>query len=91
MSHTFHPPTIDAGLADGCPRCDEHAAHPLESLDSANLRQLWDRMIGLEYQDDDACRPRSENEGRAMRVLYDHAAFLRRIGWAVEQLWAVTF
>jgi hypothetical protein len=89
--HTRHAPSLAAGLADGCPRCAEHAEHPLESLDSAHLRALWERMVGFEYQDDHACLPRTENEARAMKVLHGHAKFLRCIGWSPEQLWAVTF
>lgn len=40
---TVHSPHQDShvhGLADGCPRCDEHANNPIPSLDSANLARL---------------------------------------------------
>lgn len=64
-AHTPHPDTHEYGLADGCPRCAEHAEHPFESLDAANLAVLVHRLaVGL--------GPRSENEARAMRALDDH-------------------
>ncbi len=64
-SHGPHPSTHMYGLADGCPRCAEHAEHPFESLDSENLRALISRL-NLDSP------PRSENEARAMRVLETH-------------------
>lgn len=57
--HTFHPDSHEHGLADDCPRCAEHAAHPRQSLDLANLRALSDRIIRQ-------LPPRSENEATAM-------------------------
>lgn len=59
-SHTFHPDSHEAGLADDCPRCTEHGEHPFDGLDDRNLMMLAHRVeADLE--------PRSENEGRAMR------------------------
>ena len=60
--HTFHPDSHEHGLADGCPRCEEHAAHPFESLDQRNLRVLIAR-------ERDGLPPRSENEARAMEIV----------------------
>lgn len=71
-SHSFHPDSHEHGLADGCPRCAEHAEHPFENLDSPNLRALWIRMAAELY-------PRSDNEARAMRVLEDHARHAERL------------
>lgn len=58
-THTFHPDTHVYGLADGCPRCDEHAQNPMVGLDSANLAALRHRLAH-------ALPARSENEARAM-------------------------
>jgi hypothetical protein len=60
--HTFHPDTHTHGLADGCPRCTEHAQHPEASLDDRNLAELRIRLkYGLEA--------RSSNESIAMTNL----------------------
>ena len=61
-THTLHPDSHSHGLADDCPRCAEHAEHPLDSLDLENQRNLLAR-INLEWA------PRSENEARAMANL----------------------
>ena len=61
-THGFHPDTHEHGLADDCPRCTEHAEHPLDSLDVENLRALLAR-INADYA------ARSENEARAMQNL----------------------
>ena len=58
-THTLHPPTHEHGLADDCPRCAEHAEHPLDSLDLENQRNLLQR-VNLDWP------ARSENEARAM-------------------------
>jgi hypothetical protein len=60
--HTFHPDTHAHGLADGCPRCNEHAAHPLSSLDEVNLTMLRIRI-------EEGLQARSENEAKAMDAL----------------------
>ena len=60
--HAFHPDVHVYGLVDGCPRCTEHAEHPLRSLDVLMLAELRRRVnLGLE--------PRSDNEARAMERL----------------------
>lgn len=38
--HSYHPDSHTAGLANDCPRCQEHAAHPERGLDSTNLARL---------------------------------------------------
>lgn len=60
--HSYHPDSHTHGLADGCPRCAEHAAHPAASLDGENLRALAERIA-------EGLVPRSENERRAMENL----------------------
>jgi hypothetical protein len=60
--HTYHPDSHTHGLADGCPRCAEHAADPHKSLDRANMRALLDRIA-------DSLGPRSEAERKAMNNL----------------------
>ena len=58
-AHVWHPDTHTHGLADGCPRCAEHAAHPELSLDAQNLAILRHRLAhGLPA--------RSANEAKAM-------------------------
>lgn len=68
-SHTFHPDTHTHGLADGCPRCDEHAERPEVGLDAENLWVLRDRMLR-------GVGPRSKNERRAMTnlAMFDQAS-----------------
>lgn len=43
--HSFHPDTHEHGLADDCPRCAEHAAHPIQSLDHENLRRIMELAL----------------------------------------------
>jgi hypothetical protein len=57
--HTIHDDIRDVGLVDGCPRCEEHAEHPIRDLDLANLRRL------IELACDRSIRPRSQAEGVA--------------------------
>ena len=61
-SHTYHPDTHQYGLAEGCPRCEEHAEHPLTSLDEENITMLRLRVL-------EGWRPRSENERKAMEAV----------------------
>ena len=65
MSHTIHEDSHTHGLADGCPRCKEHASHPLNSLDDTNLKNLIQRVVENE-------KPRSDNEEQAMNNV-EHA------------------
>ncbi len=44
-AHAVHPDSHENGLADGCPRCAEHAENPLASLDARNLRELVRRAV----------------------------------------------
>lgn len=69
-SHVWHE-TWDPGfnavdtapvLADGCARCDEHAAHPDRALDAFRIAELRRRTrLGLEQQ--------SRNDLAAARAL----------------------
>jgi hypothetical protein len=63
-THSFHPDSHVFGLADECPRCAEHAAHPFESLDRNNLRELAYRVRAQ-------MEPRSANEAQAMSAVRD--------------------
>lgn len=39
-THSVHPDSHTHGLADDCPRCQEHAEHPERGLDRDNIRRL---------------------------------------------------
>lgn len=39
-THSPHPDSHTHGLADGCPRCQEHAEHPERGLARDNIRRL---------------------------------------------------
>lgn len=43
--HTYHEDTHTHGLADDCPRCQEHAQHPESSLDRVNIRRLLEGSV----------------------------------------------
>lgn len=60
--HTWHPDTHTHGLADGCPRCDQHAEHPEASLDRQNQALLRLRI-------EKGLPARSANEAKAMSKL----------------------
>jgi len=77
-SHAYHEDTHEFGLADDCPRCAEHAAHPV-TLDDQNLAALWLRMLDVEFGPDDASY-RSTTEAKAGKYLYDVAVLLERFG-----------
>jgi len=72
VTHTPHPDSHGHGLADGCPRCDEHAERPFDSLDDDNLRALV-----LRVRDD--LPGRSNNEMLAMRRVRDALLVARRL------------
>jgi hypothetical protein len=62
--HTWHPDVHEAGLADACPRCTEHALNPWAGLDQRVLADLrWRVAEGLPA--------RSQNEHVAMQRLRD--------------------
>ena len=77
--HTNHDNIHNEGLADGCPRCEEHGEKPFNGLD--------DRMLGalvLRVEDWDNSFPRSANEATAMRVVersISMARVLVKVGW----------
>lgn len=61
MSTHYHSEDIEEyGLQDGCERCDEHAAHPLDTLDDSNVWILLERIRHN-------VPARSDNEAEAMR------------------------
>ena len=59
-THTIHEDIQSHGLADGCPRCEEHAEHPVRDLDRDNLRDLISLAV------DNSIQPRSNCEARAV-------------------------
>jgi len=61
-SHSLHPDSHTHGLADDCPRCDEHAEEPLQGLDHENIGALAYRLATGRLA-------RSANEGKAMANL----------------------
>jgi hypothetical protein len=71
-SHTYHEDTHEFGLADDCPRCEEHAEHPFDSLDSENILALLDRI-------ENNLPARSDNEARAMQKMALHMAHERHL------------
>lgn len=76
--HTHHAQIRLGGLADNCPRCAEHAKHPLDSLDTQNLEALWIRMLDVEF--DGVTEYRSETEAAAGALLVSYARFLGMVG-----------
>lgn len=77
-AHTNHPSTLEHGLADDCPRCAEHAEHPLQSLDHDHVADLWRRMLAVEFDPfgDHDLRYRTAREAQACWRLADYARFL---------------
>ncbi len=76
-AHNPHPSIKENGLADDCPRCDEHAQYPFEGLDDRNLEDIVSRLAGDEL-------PRSINEDVAMGNVKDaiaKAQVLWESGW----------
>jgi len=76
-AHIAHPSIRENGLADGCPRCGEHAEYPFEGLDDGNLDNLINRVVDKET-------PRSTQEAIAMAKASDamtKATVLWRRGW----------
>ncbi len=43
--HSMHPDSHTHGLADDCPRCVEHAEHPIATLDHENLRRIMELAV----------------------------------------------
>lgn len=76
-AHTVHPSIRENGLADGCPRCSEHAERPFHGLDDGNMESLIDRIVGQG-------QPRGTNEAIAMAHMKDAMAMatvLWNRGW----------
>lgn len=74
---SIHPDTHTHGLADDCERCAEHAEHPIQSLDTENLR----RIMALAVSDDRFGQPATvTDQVAAAKVLtaLEHAGHLAR-------------
>lgn len=65
--HTIHEDIQTHGLADGCPRCEEHAYNPWRDLDDTVLRDLVERATQANRFD----LMRSDTEGIAMAKIVD--------------------
>ena len=76
-THRLHSDVHEYGLADDCPRCEEHARDPIAALDADMIASLY-RRVALNLP------PRSENEAIAMTNLpgrgREHAA-LSALTW----------
>lgn len=59
-THTIHDDIREAGLADDCERCAEHAENPIRDLDSGNLRNLIELAVNRDIH------PRTNAEGVAV-------------------------
>ncbi|KKM83387.1 hypothetical protein LCGC14_1309830 [marine sediment metagenome] len=80
-THSIHGDIHEEGLADGCPRCEEHGESPFTGLDDQMLSSLVQRV-----EDWDSNFPRSMNESNAMRAVeraMNQARKLVRVGWEV--------
>lgn len=78
-THNVHPSIREHGLADGCPRCGEHAERPFDGLDDGNMGNLIDRTVDKAF-----LAPRSTNEAVAMaqvRNAIAKATVLWERGW----------
>lgn len=73
-SHIYHPEDIhDAGLQDGCERCNQLAHDPFVQLDDRMLGALIDRVL------DDNGNARSRAEAAAMGIITNHIMAARRM------------
>ena len=88
-SHTFHPPVLEHGLADGCDRCTELAANPLH-LDPPNFALAWERMLRTQYMHlfpgERVPGYRTETEAALGSVLYTWSVFAERFHLIRDQL-----
>ena len=77
-THVPHPDTHEHGLADGCVRCAELAAQPLE-LDNPNFQAAWRRMLSTQFNTGEPRMPaRSQAEAQLLGRLYEYAVWLER-------------
>lgn len=78
--HTCKPDHAGV-LADDCPRCDEHASHPmLLGLDQEKTERLWNRMLASSYRAGGSSEEsyETENEAKAGERLYLLGVWLER-------------
>ena len=76
-THVVHPDAHTNGLADGCPRCEEHAMRPFDSLDDENLGMLMCRIR-------DKLPARSDNEYKAMQHVKNAINICKRLTQVAE-------
>lgn len=76
-THNHRPMTHTEGLQDGCPRCAEHAEHPIRSLDDGNLL----RLVELAIRPEPFLGVRGANEitalARVLDALYEAGPLVR--------------
>lgn len=76
MSHRYHPnpeknDPEDAILYDDCADCASHAKSPGLNLDATNWWKMWDRMLHVEIDGNEAYRSNNEAElGRHLYYMY---------------------
>lgn len=74
-----YPDSHEYGLADDCPRCEQHARDPLRGLDDDNVTNLlWRVETGQP--------PRSTNEAIAMAHIRDAIAVHDRLSSYLQNL-----
>ena len=66
-THSYHPDTHTHGLCDDCPRCAEHAAHPLFGLDQQNFARIYGGGVYSRF--DEIAREHIFDEVRRAREL----------------------
>jgi hypothetical protein len=75
--HSIHPDTHTHGLADECERCAEHAQHPIQSLDTVNLRRIMALAVDRDRLGQPATYTDQVAAGRVLTTL-EHAGHLAR-------------
>lgn len=85
VTHIVHERNNNEVLQDGCPRCEEHASRPLQSLDADHLRELVAELLAVEYGEDDNETYRSKADAMACHRLMPALRFAARYPQLVEQ------
>lgn len=90
-SHAYHEfDTPNVVLHDGCPRCEEHAERPWDTLDGHQFLRLMN--LAIEYNFGGSLkRPQTHNDRVAVENLYsvlktlDRLGMIRDVGYKVYQ------
>jgi hypothetical protein len=82
----------DALLFDGCERCEQHASHPMSSVDDEKVGKLWLRMVEVERDETYQAVYRTNVEATACRRLYECATLIARTHPGIDPWrWPWTF